>query len=163
MNYTEIRKLVKLVETSDISELEIEEGGSRVRIVKKPSSNGIVQVAESVIPVPSFAPGPTQLVAPVQPDEPQPTTSPELVKMTSPMVGTYYTAPSPEAPPYVQVGDQVVSGQVLCIVEAMKLMNEIESEMSGRIVEISVENAQPVEFGQLLFVIDPTTRMNRSK
>jgi len=78
-----------------------------------------------------------------------------LVDVTSPMVGTFYRAPSPEAPSYVQVGDRIKPGQVLCILEAMKLMNEIEAEVGGRIAEIAVENTEPVEFGQLLFRIEP--------
>ncbi|MYG81935.1 MAG: acetyl-CoA carboxylase biotin carboxyl carrier protein, partial [Gemmatimonadetes bacterium] len=81
--------------------------------------------------------------------------SADLVDVTSPMVGTFYRAPSPEAPPYVDVGAKVAAGDVLCVIEAMKLMNELECEVSGRIVEICADNAEPVDYGQLLFRVDP--------
>ena len=152
MNISEIRRLVKLVEASDINELEIEEEGARVKIVKR-AGNGLapVQMTMPVSQVESAAPG-----APTadQPESPAQVVDSQ-VKVTSPMVGTFYRAPSPEAPPYVETGDHVKIGQVLCIIEAMKLMNELEAEASGRIVSIAVENAQPVEFGQTLFTIDP--------
>ena len=149
MNFTEIRRLVKLVESSQISELEIEEENTRVRILKISESNRVVPMTEMVVPtaqapLPAFVPAmqpPSDLKA-------------NEIFVESPMVGTFYRAASPEAPSYVKVGDRVKPGQVLCIIEAMKLMNEIESEVSGVITEILVENAQPVEYGLNLFKIE---------
>jgi len=154
---SEIRRLVKLVETSGISELEIEEGGARVKIIKQVSGDGLVlpQVSPSAAqPEPA---SPTVQVERQDISAPPaaPSLAVRLVDVTSPMVGTFYRAPSPEAPSYVQVGDRIKPGQVLCILEAMKLMNEIEAEVGGRIAEIAVENTEPVEFGQLLFRIEP--------
>ncbi|MFC2150028.1 acetyl-CoA carboxylase biotin carboxyl carrier protein [Calditrichota bacterium] len=157
MNLTEIRKLVKLVENSGIDELEIEEEGSRVRVVKNSIKGGAEQHfitmpgiggPTSPAPQPGAAPtaSATDTLAPV---------ASNLISVDSPMVGTFYSAPSPEAPPYVQVGDHVRPGQVLCIVEAMKLMNEIEAETSGKITKVHCENAVPVEYGAPLFSIEP--------
>ncbi len=156
MDYADIRRLVKLVETSGISEIEIEEGGAKLRILKQSS------VVQQMV-MPQAAPMQMGYTAPqMSAPAPQPSApvavapASKLIEVLSPMVGTYYKAPSPEAPDYVQVGDMVRPGQVLCIVEAMKLMNEIESEVAGRVVEILPRNAQAVEFGQLLFRIDPS-------
>jgi len=154
MKIAEIRRLIKLVESSGINELEVEEEGSRIRVVKQASGDGYISgqfpqsgQAAPVIQVDmADAATPTdQSAAPVD----------NLVTIDSPMVGTFYRASSPEAPSYVEIGDHVKVGQVLCIIEAMKLMNEIEAEASGTIVEIPVENAEPVEFGQTIFVIKP--------
>ena len=160
MNITEIRRLVKLVESSGIHELEIEEEGLRVRIARN-SPPQILAASPIVGPAVAEPNAATPAPAPVPPlaeAESSPAAE-SLVERTvdikSPMVGTFYRAPSPEAPPYVKVGDNVKSGQELCIIEAMKLMNEIESEVSGEIVEIAVDNAQPVEFDQVLFRIKP--------
>ena len=155
MNLSEIRKLVKLVETSQVNELEIEEEGSRIKIVKgsvSGANNQFVSALPAGQPVPPMtlieaAATPTPVAEPVE-DPSQ--------RIKSPMVGTFYRAPSPEAPPYTKVGDQVKPGQVLCIIEAMKLMNEIECEVSGEVIEISVNNAEPVEFDQTLFKIKPS-------
>jgi len=164
MNYADIRRLVKLVESSDIGELEIEEGGARLKIAKQGGGNSAAPTFMP-FPYPMGAPmgaptGYTQAAQPIpsgtaEGSAPTAASAKKMHEVQSPMVGTYYRAPGPEAPPYVQIGDMVRPGQVLCIVEAMKLMNEIESEVSGRIAEIRVENAQPVEFGQILFRIDP--------
>ena len=162
MNEKYIRKLIRLVEESDIESLEVSNWGRKVRITQRlaPSSNGtsegtaIVQpvVAANQVKAPKAAP-------PLAPDQPQPAAPVEdtsrLVAVKSPMVGTYYAAPSPDADSYVSLNEKITAGQVVCIVEAMKLMNEIESEVSGRVAKILVDNAQPVEFGQELFLIDP--------
>ncbi len=157
MNFTEIRRLVKLVESSQISELEIEEENTRVKILKVAERPQAVPMTEMVVPAaqapaPAFVPS-VQAPLPTQEAPPAELKANETI-VESPMVGTFYRAPSPEAPPYVQVGDRVKPGQVLCIIEAMKLMNEIESEVAGVITEISVENAQPVEFGLKLFKVE---------
>ncbi len=148
MKISEIRRLVKLVETSGISEIEIEEEGSRIRIVKQLYSDGQLPLqVKEIISQPGALPATAE---PVLDDA-----AAKYMDVTSPMVGTFYRAPSPEAPSYVNIGDHVNVGQVLCIIEAMKLMNEIEAEVSGTIVKIPLENAQPVEFGQTIFTIDP--------
>jgi acetyl-CoA carboxylase biotin carboxyl carrier protein len=149
----EIKKLIELIERSPITEFELVDKDLRVRISK--NNGGAPAVHEVVVPAavvqaaPALAAAPPpELVAP--PAEPQK----QLYELKSPMVGTFYRSPSPDADPYVRTGDSVEPGKVLCIVEAMKLMNELECEVRGRIAEILVENAQPVEFGQILFRID---------
>ena len=133
------------------AELEITEGEDRVRIVNR---NGAapVQVHQPVTvaqPMPVPVPAPEAAPAPA-PAAPQQTGTP----LTSPMVGTFYRAPSPGADPFVKVGDTVKKGQVVCIIEAMKLLNEVEADMDGTVKEVCVENGQPVEFGQSLFIIE---------
>lgn len=159
MNLTDIKKLVKLVESSEISEIEIEEGEERIRIIKHHPRESSPQMISPMYQPAGVQP---QQFPVSQAQETAPSSVPisaktsNLVEVTSPMVGTFYRAASPEAPSYVEIGDSVKTGQALCIIEAMKLMNEIESEASGKVVEILVENAQPVEFGQVLFKIDPS-------
>ena len=136
---------------SGVAELEITEGEDRVRIVNR---NGAapVQVHQPVTvaqPMPVPVPAPEAAPAPA-PAAPQQTGTP----LTSPMVGTFYRAPSPGADPFVKVGDTVKKGQVVCIIEAMKLLNEVEADMDGTVKEVCVENGQPVEFGQSLFIIE---------
>jgi len=159
MDLKEIRQLIRVVETSNISEIEIEEEGRKIRIAKQLfSNNGAGQFIRE-IPIAS-QPSPVQqeihapLAAPQQAVPEVPAHSATLTEVRSPMVGTFYRAPSPDADPYVEVGQSISVGQTLCIVEAMKLMNEIESEISGKIVKILVENAQPVEYNQPLFLIE---------
>jgi len=158
MNIAELRRLIKLLEASNLSELEIEEGGVRVRIAKKVSDNGAIPMPVYAFPMPGM---PAALTGAPVGEVPAaahgavPAAKSNQIEVTSPMVGTFYRAPSPEAPPYVQLGDHVRPGQVLCIIEAMKLMNEIEAERAGRVVEILVENVEPVEFGRVLFRIEP--------
>ncbi len=158
MKIAEIRRLVKLVESSAINELEVEEEGSRIRVVKQASGNGFIAGHypnyEQTVHSPQ-APTSDAEISPSVPSAPSTAFAEKLITVESPMVGTFYRAPSPEAPSYVEIGDHVRVGQVLCIIEAMKLMNEIEAEASGTVVEIPVENAQPVEFGQTLFCIKP--------
>jgi len=154
MKISEIRRLIKLVESSEIAEIEIEEEGSRIKIVKQQAIS-YQQPAQIGVPLTS----PEQAAATVNvgslnADASAEAASDHLSKVISPMVGTFYRASSPEAPPYVNIGDHVNIGQVLCIIEAMKLMNEIEAEVSGKIVTIQVENAQAVEFGQTIFEIE---------
>ena len=151
MDLRKLKTLIDLVSESGVAELEITEGEDRVRIVNR---NGAapVQVHQPVTvaqPMPVPVPAPEVAPAPA-PTAPQQTGTP----LTSPMVGTFYRAPSPGADPFVKVGDTVKKGQVVCIIEAMKLLNEVEADMDGTVKEVCVENGQPVEFGQSLFIID---------
>jgi acetyl-CoA carboxylase biotin carboxyl carrier protein len=157
MNIANIKKLVKLVESSQIHELEIQEEGLQVRIVKSGataqaavSPQIIHAVPPSAHPEPHFS---TQIQE-AKVETVASNTNENVVEIISPMVGTFYRAPSPDASPYVKEGDAIKPGQILCIVEAMKLMNEIEAEISGKIVKILIENGQPVEYNQPLFLIE---------
>lgn len=155
MDLKELRALLKLVEASDVEELEIERQGQRVRIRRR-GGNAIPVVAA---PAPVSPPVPPALQAApagaaAAPAPPQ-ARAENLVTIESPMVGTFYRAPAPGAEPYVKEGQVVEKGSVLCIIEAMKLMNEIEAEVKGRVVSVLVENAQPVEYGQPLFLVEP--------
>ena len=149
-----IEYLIRLVEKSDIAELEITEGwGTRIRISKyAPGAPAVVQhvPAAAVPPAP-----PPQVAAEPPPPPPEPAAADvSLIKVVAPMVGTFYRASSPDTPPFVEVGSQVQPGQTLCIIEAMKIMNEIASEVAGCVRRVLVDNAQPVEFGQTLFLIE---------
>lgn len=157
MDLKEIRQLIKMVENSDISEFELEQEGKKLRITKNSESTPVyVQSNVPAAPVSAASAQPAAVTdippvaAPVEENVPS-----NVVEIRSPMVGTFYRSPSPDADPYVSVGQKVEVGQVLCIVEAMKLMNEIENEVSGKIVKILVENSQPVEYNQVLFHIEP--------
>ena len=151
MNIKEIKEMINLMNENGLSELEVEKEDMRIRLKK--TANGVEGVQ---IPVSHFTQGAVPLGAKAQNIQP-----PEekiiikTVEIKSPMVGTFYRAPNPEAPSYVEVGQTIEPGQVICIIEAMKLMNEIKSEIKGKILEILVDNAEPVEFGQSLFLIDP--------
>jgi acetyl-CoA carboxylase biotin carboxyl carrier protein len=149
----ELRLLIRLVQRTGIGELEVSSGERTVRIAAHPHIP--VNVGYSPAPaVPVRVEEKTLAAATGAITAASPTTE-TLAAITSPMVGTFYRAPAPDADPYVEVGDMVEVGQTVCIIEAMKLMNEIESEYRGRVVKILVENAQPVEFGQRLFLIEP--------
>ena len=160
MNKKYIQSLIRLVEESEIESLEVSRWGSRVKITQKlqASSNGHNGSAVVVAAPPPTVEATQSAAKPQKAAEPPAQVADNksnLVEIKSPMVGTFYRAPSPDADPYVSVNERITEGQVVCIVEAMKLMNEIESEVSGRVVETLVENAKPVEFGQVLFRIDP--------
>jgi acetyl-CoA carboxylase biotin carboxyl carrier protein len=162
MNEKHIKKLIRLVEDSKIESLEVSSWGRRVKITQRlpsPPNGNSEQPAVFQHAAPTPQPAQPSETAPesIQP----PVTAPSAedtsryVEVKSPMVGTYYAAPAPDADPYVSLNEKISVGQVICIVEAMKLMNEIESEVSGRVVKILVKNAEPVEYGQTLFLIDP--------
>ena len=161
----EIREIIKLIDTSSIEEFELENEGVKL-LLRKPKSGSVVVerlVSEVTEPVQTTAVQPVTVAAPVavpqiQVQETAPVTAAvndNLHKIVSPMVGTFYKAPSPDAAEYVKVGDKVSEKDVVCIVEAMKLMNEIEAEVRGEIVEVLVENGQLVEYGQPLFLVRP--------
>jgi acetyl-CoA carboxylase biotin carboxyl carrier protein len=148
-----IKKLVKIVDTSGVTELEIQEGELKIKIAKNSHSNVVysqpnVPAQQIVTEAPQAK---TEAELKTKTDH---TPSSNLYEVHSPIVGTFYRAPAPDAEPYIQVGDTVEKGTVLCIIEAMKLMNEIESEIDGKIVKILVENGKPVEYNQTLFLIE---------
>lgn len=155
-----LRGLIDAVDQSGIDTLEINRAGTRIRIAKTPPATSVVtSYAPAAAPVPAASPA--QLVtdagASGAPAAAEPTAAAtNRVDVKSPMVGTFYRAPAPDAPPYVEVGSSVSRGQTLCILEAMKLMNELECEQDGVVREILVEDADPVEYGQVLFRIEPT-------
>lgn len=144
----EIQALIDLARRNKLSELEVERAGARIRIRFEAGSGDTSAVIRHV----TAAAAEIQDAAPVVPPRGE---AEGYVTVTSPIVGTFYRSPSPDADPYVEEGDYVRKGQVLCIVEAMKLMNEIESEVDGRVARILVESTKPVEYGQPLFLIDP--------
>ena len=148
----ELRQLIKLVQRTGIGELELTSGGRSVRI----SATGHAPAATYAVsaPAPVRAAEAAPAAAPAA-AAPAPAANDKLKAITSPMVGTFYRSPAPDADPFLENGDTVDIGQTVCIIEAMKLMNEIESEFKGRVVQILVENAQPVEFGQKLFLVEP--------
>lgn len=150
----ELRQLIRLVQRTGIGELELSSGDRAVRISAAPSGGGVWAAPPTHAVA---APAPAPAAAPAAPSEAASAAAPasNLKAITSPMVGTFYRAPAPDADPFAEVGDSVEVGQTVCIIEAMKLMNEIESDHKGRVVQILVENAQPVEFGQKLFLIEP--------
>lgn len=162
MDIEYITKLIELVSESKIDEIEIEEDGKKIRIAKTlpPAAQQHILVQQPVSHNTHPAPAPVAATAPVAvPAEPPPPAqapaATKLHEIRSPIVGTFYRAPAPDAPPFVQVGSLVEKGAVLCIVEAMKLMNEIESDVAGKVVQILVDNGQPVEYDQVLFLIEP--------
>ncbi len=147
---SEIRRLIRLVQRTGIGELELTSGGRTVRIA---AVSGTPAAAAAPVAAHGAEARPANpLGSAAQAGEPA---QPGAITVTSPMVGTFYRAPAPDADPYVEVGAVVEVGQTICIIEAMKLMNEIESEARGRVVRILAENAQPVEFGQKLFLLEP--------
>jgi len=164
MKASVIRELVKIVEQSSINQLEVSRWGQKVKIVKGFPGNGtetfIVSPTQPTVqqpvalPVQQAAP-PSPASAPEKAESPEPAKKENLIEIRSPMVGTFYRAPAPDAEPYVKIGDRIEPGKVLCIIEAMKLMNEIEAEVSGKIADILVENGKPVEYNQLLFLVEP--------
>ncbi len=142
LNLDQLRDLIQLLEESNLTEIEVEQDDDRIRLRREPAP--VVGVA------------PAQALSPAASNPVQPTAASEAegTYVTCPFVGTFYRGPSPDDNAFVELGDQIAPGQVLCIVEAMKLMNEIEAEIDGKIVEILVENGKPVEYGDRLFRIE---------
>lgn len=163
-----VERLIRALDESSLDSLELERGGTRVRLSKSPPSshsgapNPGSHGTSHTISVPREAPLPERTTeAPPEPvpgsgSPPEAEAADRMIEVTSPMVGTFYRAPAPDASPYVEVGARVGKGTVLCIIEAMKLMNEMESEVEGTVAKILVDNAQPVEYGQVLFLVDPS-------
>jgi oxaloacetate decarboxylase alpha subunit len=145
MNIKEIKDMINLMNENGLTELEIEKDGMRIRL-RKGAGGNFEKIVEEVH-------RPAQVLP--QPQAGKETAEKKTIEIKSPMVGTFYRSPSPDAPPYVNIGDVIEAGQVICIIEAMKLMNEIKAEAKGKIVDVPVDNAEPVEFGQVLFVLEP--------
>ncbi|MCY7334402.1 MAG: acetyl-CoA carboxylase biotin carboxyl carrier protein [Pseudanabaena sp. CAN_BIN31] len=154
----QVHELVKILNQTDITELTLESGDVRLSIRK--SETRVVSVAPPSLPVSYAAPSPVAIEQTTSPVAHHTNTiadslpAKKLIEITSPMVGTFYRSPSPDDAPFVEIGDTIKKGNAVCIIEAMKLMNEIESEASGKIVEILVESSQPVEYGQVLMRIE---------
>jgi acetyl-CoA carboxylase biotin carboxyl carrier protein len=151
MDIRKVKKLIELLEESGISEIEISEGEESVRISRYPKPGTVTATAAPAAP--AAGPAAAQATAPTTPSE----TAAAPVQgqqVTAPMVGTFYSGPAPGAKPFVEIGTEVKPGDTLCVIEAMKMMNQIESEFAGRVVSVLVENGSPVEFGQPLFVIE---------
>jgi len=155
MDLRKLKKLIDLVQESGIGEIEITEGEEKVRICRQaPGVAPMMMAAPGMQPMQYAAGAGMPAAAPAAAPAPAAPPEPKGHQLKSPMVGTFYRAPSPGAPPFIEVGQQVTKGQTLCIIEAMKLLNEIESDVSGTVKAILVENGQPVEYGQPLFLIE---------
>jgi acetyl-CoA carboxylase biotin carboxyl carrier protein len=162
LNY--VKKLVKLLSESDVDEIEVEEEGKKVRVAKHAKVYQSVPPGQPPVQYVLPAAGDTKeagapvakqaTTASLEPPGPTPSPAAKYHEIKSPIVGTFYRAPAPDAAPFVQVGTAIEPGSVLCIVEAMKLMNEIESDISGTITKVLVENGQPVEYDQTLFLVE---------
>jgi acetyl-CoA carboxylase biotin carboxyl carrier protein len=161
MNSKEIKELIEFLIEKDVTEFELERGdvkmrikrGQEVHMVQAPMAPMMAAPVQTGVPMAAPVPVASSPAAGAPPAAPAAAAEEGLHLVKSPIVGTYYEAPSPGAPPFIKPGDQVTSGQVLCIVEAMKLMNEIESDVSGELVKRLVNNGQPIEYGQELFAI----------
>ena len=151
MDIRKVKKLIELLEESGVSEIEIKEGEESVRISRHPSGGPAMIAAPMAYAAPP--PAPAAAPAAAAPAPAKPVAAPDQA-VTAPMVGTFYSAPAPGAKPFVELGSEVKPGDVLCIIEAMKMMNQIESDKAGRVVSVLVKNGDPVEFGQPLFVIE---------
>jgi acetyl-CoA carboxylase biotin carboxyl carrier protein len=150
MDIRKVKKLIELLEESGIAEIEISEGEESVRISRYPTGTGMMPAVQA--PPPQYLSGPPAAQTPAATAPPAPASNEHTV--TAPMVGTFYSAPAPGAKPFVDIGSEVREGDVLCIIEAMKMMNQIESDKGGRVAAVLVKNGEPVEFGQPLFIIE---------
>lgn len=159
MDVKEIRRLLEGLAATDVREFTYDTGDYKLTVKRGVEQAPVVTYAPAPVSAPA-ATGAAPVAAPAAPSAPEapvaaPSTGPKLVDILAPIVGTFYASPSPDAPQFVKVGDRVAAGAVLCIIEAMKLMNEIEAETAGIVREVSVSNGDPVEYGQVLFRIEP--------
>jgi acetyl-CoA carboxylase biotin carboxyl carrier protein len=153
-----VEKLIRTLDESSVDHVEIERGGTRILVSKTPAAGPVATAPAPAPQVPTSPPPATGAPSPPPASAPEAKTAspdPNLVEITSPMVGTFYRAPAPDADSFVEVGKKISKGDPLCIIEAMKLMNELETEIEGTIREICVQNAEPVEYGQVLFRVQP--------
>lgn len=156
LSFNELRELVAALNQTDIAELKLTSAEFELTLRKSAALSAEAISPNTPAPLPSVPVAQAEPAAPASPPAaPTPTVDPTLVEITSPMVGTFYRSPTPDEASFVEVGDRIQTGQTVCIIEAMKLMNELEAEVSGEIVEILVENSQPVEFGQTLMLVRP--------
>lgn len=161
MDFKQIQELIKMINKSNIGEVTIEEKGFKLTIKQKeePAQHVIAAPVHAPVNMPAYAQphaAPATAQAPAdKPKAAEPPAADNLITIKSPMIGTFYRSPSPGKPVFVEPGDEVLPGKVVCIIEAMKLFNEIESEVKGRIVKVLVEDASPVEYDQPLFLVEP--------
>ncbi len=159
MKPSEIKDLIDFIDKSNLDEVNIETENFKISARKNATKTVVEQVITTAVPVPAAPVAKVEMAAPAPVAAPAPAPAEpagkKLVEIKSPMIGTLYRSASPDKPFFVNVGDEVKVGQTVCIIEAMKLFNEIESDVTGRIVKISVENASPVEFDQVLFLVEP--------
>jgi len=148
MNLKEIKEIITLMNDNNLMEIEVEKDGMRIRLKKEALNSG--KDSPSAVVMPQFSV--TQ--EPTQSQSTQERKKSNLIEIKAPMVGTFYRTPSPDSPPFIEIGQNIDEGQVVCIIEAMKLMNEIKSEVKGKVVEVLAENGHPIEFGQPLFLIE---------
>jgi len=171
MNFKEIQDLIKLINKTNLTEFKMKDGEFNISIKKGDEEGGkalvvqqpVMQYPSAQMPMqqafpaaPATPAAPAAPATPATPAEEAKEDTSKYLEVKSPIVGTFYRSASPENPPYAKVGDKIEKGQVVCIVEAMKLFNEIESEVSGTIVKVMVEDAQPIEYDQVLFLVDPS-------
>ena len=164
MTFEEIKSLIQLINKSDLAEFRLEDGDQKIVIRTSKFNNGkqaIYQTSAAFAPAPAAPPpasapvaAPVAVEIPAKPADTEGSTA-GLLEIKSPIVGTFYRSASPDKPPFIKVGDMVDKGSVVCVVEAMKLFNQIESEIKGKIVKLCVDDASPVEYDQLLFLVDP--------
>jgi acetyl-CoA carboxylase biotin carboxyl carrier protein len=155
MDIRKIKKLIELLEESGIAEIEIKEGEEALRISRMPTGSSAVSYQlPQIASLPPVAAPPAKAAAPTAAEAAALKAKANEHVITAPMVGTFYGAPSPGAKPFVEIGDEIKMGQVLCIIEAMKMMNQIEADKAGRVTSIMARNGDPVEFGQPLFVVE---------
>ncbi|MDZ4667866.1 MAG: acetyl-CoA carboxylase biotin carboxyl carrier protein [bacterium] len=155
MELKEIKELIKLVSESGVSEVEVERGDFKIAIKKTEEKTMVVQQTQPMMVHTQSSHVATHTAPTAETPAQKAEVVSNLITIKSPMIGTYYKSASPEKPAFVQIGDEIEPGHVLCVVEAMKLFNEIESEVSGKIVKILVDNARPVEYDQPLFLVEP--------
>jgi len=153
VNLKEIKEMINLMNDNNLMEFEVEKEGLRIRLKKTAANEGLSNMHMPIVIQKEKVSEPQKQKEALS--EAAEKVSLNSVEIKAPMVGTFYRAPQPEAPPYVEVGQTVEAGQVICIIEAMKLMNEIKSEIKGKILEVLVDNAEPVEYGQPMFLIEP--------
>ncbi|MDD5504528.1 MAG: acetyl-CoA carboxylase biotin carboxyl carrier protein [Candidatus Omnitrophica bacterium] len=151
MNLKEIKEIIGLMEEHGLAEIEIEKGDQKIKLRKTLKPELFMAAQQSPV-----AAGPARANEPSGQEYLQEKKSANVIEIKAPIVGTFYRAPSPDAAPFVEVGQEIEVGQVVCIIEAMKLMNEIKSEVKGKVVDVLVENADPIEFGQILMLIEPS-------
>ncbi len=152
MDIRKVKKLIELLDESGMAEIEITEGDDSVRIVRQASGNPMT--TQVSVPPPAVAPPPAAQPASGTDDSAEPDNTPSGHVLSAPMVGTFYRAPAPGSPPFVDLGKEVAVGDTVCIIEAMKMMNQIEADRAGRIKEVVAEDGEPIEFGQPLFIIE---------